>query len=442
MSAGRLILSCVLSLTTLSVLTPAILAQDVAQPEVENSKYQFAGEINANSVYVRSGPGEGYYPTIKLDKGAAITVVGIKFEWLKILPPEGSFSYVAKAYVERTGDGSIGNVTKSDVNVRAGSSLNAMKGSLQTKLNQNDRVVILGEQDEYFKIQPPAGAYLYVNKDFVTPVKAIANNGAAGPTDSAQPQANTPPAGGDSAPAANTGTAVVTETPAPSTQPTDGTQAAAPTTQDSAGQQAQTQFEQLEVRFAEAEKLPLDQQPVKELLAGYEPLANGNLLPESMRRIAAYRVAVLKVRAESQEQLLALKKQQEEFEKKQQASRSERDELQQRIDNSKVKVYAAVGEVRSSSLQQGTEVLYRLTDPANGRTVVYLRSNDPKMTNWIGQFVGVKGDIQNDSQLGLNVITPTAIEPVDPSQVNDSVAAQILPPSLMPKAPSADATNP
>lgn len=440
--SARLILGCLFSLATLSILTPAVLAQDVAQPEVENSKYQFSGEINANSVYVRSGPGEGYYPTIKLDKGAAVTVVGIKFEWLKILPPEGSFSYVAKAYVERTGDGSIGTVTKSDVNVRAGSGLNAMKGSLQTKLNQNDRVVILGEQDEYFKIQPPAGAYLYVNKDFVTPVKAIANNGAAGSGESAQPSANTPPADNNPPVAANNG-APSTEAIAPSTtQPTDAPQAGVPTTQESANQQAQAQFEQLEARFAETDKLPLDQQPVKELLAGYEPLANGNLLPESMRRIAAYRVAVLKVRAESQEQLLALKKQQEEFEKKQQASRAERDELQQRIDQSKVKVYAAVGEVRSSSLQQGNEVLYRLTDPANGRTVVYLRSNDPKMTAWVGQFVGVKGDIQNDAQLGLNVITPTAIEPVDPSQVNDSVAAQIVPPSLMPKAPSADATNP
>lgn len=438
MSAGRLFLSCVFSFSTLAVVAPYAGAQDVAQPEVENSKYQFAGEINANSVYVRSGPGEGYYPTIKLDKGATVTVVGIKFEWLKILPPEGSFSYVAKAYVERTGDGSIGTVTKSDVNVRAGSSLNAMKGSLQTKLNQNDRVVIMGEQDEYFKIQPPAGAYLYVNKDFVTPIKAVANNAAPADGNNAVPAAP-PQAGNDQAAVANTGTS--TDAAIPSTQPADNTQAAAPTTQESAGQEAQARFEKLEAQYAESEKLPLEQQPIKELLAGYEPLANGNLLPDSMRRIAAYRVAVLKVRAESQEQLLALKKQQEEFEKKQQATHAEREELQQRIDNAHVKVYAAVGEVRSSSLQQGDQVLYRLTDPANGRTVVYLRSNDPKITNWIGQFVGVKGDIQNDSQLGLNVISPTAIEPVDPSQVNDSVAAQILPPSLMPKAPSADAAG-
>src|SRR6185295_12541250 len=71
------------------------------------------------------------------------------------------------------GDGDTGTVNKDDVNVRAGSALNAMKTTVQGKLTQGQSVKILGEQDEYYKIAPPADAFVYVKKDFVTSVKAV-----------------------------------------------------------------------------------------------------------------------------------------------------------------------------------------------------------------------------------------------------------------------------
>jgi len=97
-----------------------LVAQETVerQPDVQNSKFQFEGEVNSPAVYVRSGPGEGYYATMKLDKGTSVTVVGIKFDWLKIVPPDGSFCYVAKAFVDKRGDGNVGRVNKPEVNVR------------------------------------------------------------------------------------------------------------------------------------------------------------------------------------------------------------------------------------------------------------------------------------------------------------------------------------
>ena len=67
-----------------------VRGQEVADPGIENSKYQADGLINANAVYVRSGASDNDYPVMKLDKGAPVHVVGMKFEWLKIAPPEGS----------------------------------------------------------------------------------------------------------------------------------------------------------------------------------------------------------------------------------------------------------------------------------------------------------------------------------------------------------------
>jgi hypothetical protein len=51
----------------------------------------------------------------------------------------------------------------------------------------------------------------------------------------------------------------------------------------------------------------------------------------------------------------------------------------------------------------------------------------------LGQFVGIKGRVSVDPALNMKLIDPSSdAEAVDPSKVNTSVAAQIIPPSLMP----------
>src|SRR5262245_20337611 len=87
-------------LASLLLAPPLLRAADEAAPDMQNTKYQEEGKINSNAVYIRSGPSENDYPTMKLDRGAPITVVSARqgFDWLKILPPDGSYCYVAKAY--------------------------------------------------------------------------------------------------------------------------------------------------------------------------------------------------------------------------------------------------------------------------------------------------------------------------------------------------------
>src|SRR5579862_1996100 len=96
-----------LTLVGISFNSRPLFAQDAPQPDVENSKYQITGMVNSTA-FIRSAPSDTSYPTLKLDKGAEVTVVGERFNWLKIVPPEGSFCYVAKAYVNRAGNGSVG----------------------------------------------------------------------------------------------------------------------------------------------------------------------------------------------------------------------------------------------------------------------------------------------------------------------------------------------
>jgi len=173
--------------TLLSVLFTAIFTTGFAYaaedqpPQVENAKFNFAGVVNADSVLVRSGPSDNYYITGKLAKGTPVTVVGIKFEWLKIVPPEGSFSVVAKNFVTRDANATTGRINADNVNIRAGSSVVPLKVTVQCKLPKGADVTIVGEDDAYYQIKPPADAYLYVSQKFVEPLKQVANAAPARP---------------------------------------------------------------------------------------------------------------------------------------------------------------------------------------------------------------------------------------------------------------------
>ena len=59
-------------------LAQPLPAQDVP-PAVENSRNAAIGQISGDAVYVRSGAGDNYYPTMKLNAGDKVTVVGERF---------------------------------------------------------------------------------------------------------------------------------------------------------------------------------------------------------------------------------------------------------------------------------------------------------------------------------------------------------------------------
>jgi len=454
--------SLLVGASALALMTVAgVLAQDVVQPPaVENSKYQVQGLTNGGPVNVRSGPGEGYYATQMLDKGAAVTVVGIKFDWLKIVPPDGSFSYVGSVFVDRSPDGTTGKINRADVNIRAGSQLNASKTTVQTRLGIGDTVQILGKEDEYLRIKPPAGAYLYVKKDFVEIVKAQTGT-ASLPTDSAGGTAPANPASNSdptsklpkaTAPIIQTPDVITTATPAsattmPTTAPSQTASAA--TTQPGATAAAaapppptaEELFGKYEQEFTELSKQPLAEQSLGDLTAKYQAIEKSTDLSDELKRVVQLRLATLAGRSQSQTKLLAARKIEKEAAQKQLVLQAEQQELAERLKQTEVEIFAAVGTLEPSSLQVGGGTLYRLTDPDSGRTMIYIRSADAKIADMIGKFVGVKGEATTDSQLSLRVITPSDIEPVDPAKVNGSVAAEIIPPSLLARQASASSTG-
>ncbi len=136
----------------------------------------YVAEALGDDVFLRSGPGTNFYKCGKLYKSDRIQVVSTQQGWACILPPPGCFSWIPMQYVSINLDNpTMGIVTGDNVRIYAGSDFVEPMHSTseQVKLFRGDSVKLLGEEkDDYYKIAPPQGAYLWVSTQFVQPVQA------------------------------------------------------------------------------------------------------------------------------------------------------------------------------------------------------------------------------------------------------------------------------
>ncbi len=144
-----------------------------AAPAAAANVQPYEATINADRTLIYSGPSDRFYKTCRLNAGTKVTVygtAGAAGDYYKIDPPDGSFSWVAKAYVTPAADGKTGRVAIDQAQVIAGSILNGYKTTGQCKLDKGDSVAILGEEGNYYKITPPANTRLFVLRSAVDPV--------------------------------------------------------------------------------------------------------------------------------------------------------------------------------------------------------------------------------------------------------------------------------
>jgi len=182
---------------------PAVTIGTPKPPETPTGTY--VAEAMGDDVFVRSGPGTNYYQCGKLYKSDRIQVVSTQQGWASILPPPGCFSWIPMQYVSINLDNpTMGIVTGDNVRIYAGSDFVEPMHSTseQVKLFRGDNVKLLGEEkDDYYKIAPPQGAYLWVSTQYIQAVAAAparstpAQGGPVVQTPGQQPQT---PAGAES----------------------------------------------------------------------------------------------------------------------------------------------------------------------------------------------------------------------------------------------------
>jgi hypothetical protein len=150
-------------------------------PNESNSpavSYPYVARITADNVNIRSGPDIKFYVCGKLAKGDTVTVVDSPIQgWARIVPPAGQFSWISMRFVNPDPNNpGTGIVNSNDVRVYVGSdTLDPIRSTRwQLTLSKGDTVKFLGEnKNDYFKIEPPAGAYRWINTTYLEAVSGV-----------------------------------------------------------------------------------------------------------------------------------------------------------------------------------------------------------------------------------------------------------------------------
>jgi uncharacterized protein YgiM (DUF1202 family) len=144
-----------------------------AEPAVAKSTEPYVAEATGNDVFIRSGPGTNFYQCGKLYPGDRVQVISNQNGWSCVIPPVGCFSWVSMQYVSINLDNpTMGKITGDNVGVYAGSDFvpPMHSTSKQVVLNRGQEVKLLGEElNDYYKIAPPQGAYLWVSTQYLRP---------------------------------------------------------------------------------------------------------------------------------------------------------------------------------------------------------------------------------------------------------------------------------
>ena len=109
-----------------------------AEPALPYNAY-----VTADDVYVRSGPGENYYPTDKLKAGTEVEVYRHDpGGWFAIRPPKDSFSWVSSRHLQLDGN-HLATVTDEHVAARVGSRMSDTRDVIQVRLHKGEAVEVL-----------------------------------------------------------------------------------------------------------------------------------------------------------------------------------------------------------------------------------------------------------------------------------------------------------
>jgi hypothetical protein len=153
-------------------------------------------EVTAARLEVFGRPTDAALPTGWIKRGGLVAVVGEEpGGWVAIVPPRGSFSWIADDAIQADGRGQ-GRVVADNAPVRPGSKGARMPGSPQTTLRRGDRVVLLdrprlvlrqkGEPRTFLAIEPTLEEVRYVREEGLGPfqtegVRTVADSGPSSP---------------------------------------------------------------------------------------------------------------------------------------------------------------------------------------------------------------------------------------------------------------------
>ncbi len=353
--------------------------------------FPYFAEIVGDDVYVRSGPGTNYYRCSKLQRGDIVKIVSAKNVWSRILPSKDSFSWISKQYVTiDAANPDTGVVSGDEVRVYAGSQYYEPIHSdrIQLHLNKGDKVVLLGEEmGDYYKIVPPNGVFFWVSTQYTRPANITELPVESAPAPELKPVAKPEP----TRPAL---TVVPMAVPADS-----GRLGKYYAVQDTI--KAEVIKPLAEQNYSQA------REALNELVAADDSDKAARYAQFALGQIDRYELAAA-------------------VDKEDKLQNAELDQIYERIaqaqnqklaDYQDLGQYAAVGQFRTSNVYGPQEVLlhYIVVDD-KGKVICYALPTDAAaktdMTSFIGQKVGLAGQIEPHPQTAGALVKFTAIQPL------------------------------
>lgn len=403
----------------------------------------FTGVVVQDDAVVRAGAGQPFYAVGRLKAGDRVTVREVMYGWQRIDAPKGVYSYISKMHVDARGDGAAGVVNTDHAPVTAASA-DASGPSYQTQieLKKGDTVRIVDDKGSFYKIEPPAGATVFMAPGAVRPATqadliAFEKNDGQPAKPKPQPKPDTQPkpepkpqpqpgllalegagdtvvereetvvvdAAGDAA-VSETETVVEAE-PEPAKGDAPPAQPDAKTSQPAAASGAGAELpgadlpgagemvkgddvpavaESANLAQVEAKMLPLfmkpvEQQPIAEMIAAYTAVQNQPNLSAADKQIVQMRLMALDRNhqlAEALKEIAIARKQ----------AQAAEDEAVQAGEQIAAETEAAVepthynltGLLTSSNFYNGESqpLMFRLVEPSTGRTIGYIHPGSVK----------------------------------------------------------------
>ena len=127
----------------------------------------FLGEVTSDSINVRTDSTTSADIIIKLNRGVYIYVIGESFDWYKIKIPKLAASYIRKDLVSPL-SGKTARIAKESVNIRL---LPSESSPIIGKGKKDEVISILGEKENWYKIEPLDNSSGWIYKKFVKEIK-------------------------------------------------------------------------------------------------------------------------------------------------------------------------------------------------------------------------------------------------------------------------------
>jgi SH3-like domain-containing protein len=149
----------------------------LSSPANGDQTFPYRTSVAADDVYVRSGPGQNYYPTDKLKRGTEVEVYRHDpGGWCAIRPVEGSFAWVSSRFLKPTED-HLAVITEDGVQARVGSQFSDIRDVVQVRLQKGEVVELLEApprgparaENAWVKIAPPSGEFRWISNKYLDP---------------------------------------------------------------------------------------------------------------------------------------------------------------------------------------------------------------------------------------------------------------------------------